>query len=210
MKQKIVGYHIDADSHWVAELECGHGQHVRDDPPWRERPWVRADGGRASQLGQELNCVRCDEFARKVAEAGISIRSAGTDCSFGLPKGRPGQANGGARQSEKDPGRDHSVMGGAIISESGAASSRYRGAALSRNWGAASSGISTLRRRHRASVRRSVSFRSLRPRLRCCRSSHPSACGRMFEPFYDRPPPPSQRMPRCSKSKPTTRFPHSR
>jgi hypothetical protein len=33
--------------------------------------------------------------------------------------GRPDQANGSARQSTKDPGRDHSVMGGAIISESG-------------------------------------------------------------------------------------------
>ena len=71
MKRKIVGYHIDADSDWVAELECGHGQHVRDDPPWRERPWVRTEKGRASRLGQELNCVKCDEFARKVAEAVI-------------------------------------------------------------------------------------------------------------------------------------------
>jgi hypothetical protein len=71
MKRKIVGYHIDADSDWVAELECGHGQHVRDDPPWRERPWVRTEEGRASRLGQELNCVRCDEIARRVAEAVI-------------------------------------------------------------------------------------------------------------------------------------------
>ena len=71
MKRKIVGYHLDAEGQWVAELECGHGQHVRDDPPWRERPWVRTEEGRASRLGQELNCVRCDEFARKVAEAVI-------------------------------------------------------------------------------------------------------------------------------------------
>jgi hypothetical protein len=71
MKRKIVGYHTDAESHWVAELECGHGQHVRDDPPWRERPWVQTVEGRTSRLGQELNCVRCDEFARKVAEAVI-------------------------------------------------------------------------------------------------------------------------------------------
>src|SRR5262249_35772558 len=71
MKRKIVGYHTDAENHWVAELECGHGQHVRDDPPWRERPWVRTAEGRTSRLGQELNCVRCDEIARKVAEAVI-------------------------------------------------------------------------------------------------------------------------------------------
>ena len=35
-------------------------------------------------------------------------------------------------------------MGGEIISESGAASSRYRGAQSSRNWGAASPGISKI------------------------------------------------------------------
>ena len=69
MKRKIVGYHTDAENHWVAELECGHGQHVRDDPPWTVRRWVRTAKGRTSQLGQELNCVRCDEFARKIAEA---------------------------------------------------------------------------------------------------------------------------------------------
>jgi hypothetical protein len=71
MKRKIVGYHTDAENHWVAELECGHGQHVRDDPPWRERRWVRTADGRTSRLGLELNCVRCDEFARIVAEAVI-------------------------------------------------------------------------------------------------------------------------------------------
>ena len=71
MKRQIVGYHIDVEGDWVAELRCGHRQHVRDDPPWRERPWVRTEEGRASRLGQELNCVRCDEFAREIAEAVI-------------------------------------------------------------------------------------------------------------------------------------------
>src|SRR6516225_7406354 len=40
------------------------------------------------------------------------------------------------------PGRDHSVMEGAIISESGGGIIPLGGAASSRNWGAASSGIS--------------------------------------------------------------------
>jgi hypothetical protein len=71
MKRKIVGYHTDAENHWVAELECGHGQHVRHDPPWTERPWVATEEGRAARLGEELNCARCDEFARKVTEAVI-------------------------------------------------------------------------------------------------------------------------------------------
>jgi hypothetical protein len=32
VKRRIVGFHRDDERHWVAELECGHGQHVRHDP----------------------------------------------------------------------------------------------------------------------------------------------------------------------------------
>jgi hypothetical protein len=28
-KRKIVGYHLDPESPWIAELKCGHEQHVR-------------------------------------------------------------------------------------------------------------------------------------------------------------------------------------
>ena len=37
---------------WVAELECGHNQHVRHNPPWTNRPWVVTPEGRARVLGQ--------------------------------------------------------------------------------------------------------------------------------------------------------------
>ena len=60
MRRKIVGYHRDEEGHWVAELECGHGQHVRHDPPWMSRPWVLTAEGRTSRLGVVLNCVKCD------------------------------------------------------------------------------------------------------------------------------------------------------
>jgi hypothetical protein len=60
VKRKIVGYHRDDEGHWVAELECGHGQHVRHDPPWQVREWVTTQDGRDSFLGTELDCVRCD------------------------------------------------------------------------------------------------------------------------------------------------------
>ena len=84
-------------------------------------------------------------FSRIISRASrIPICSAGIDPPLGLPKGRPDQANGGARQSTDDPGRDHSVMGGAIISESGGGIIPLRGAVSSRNWGAASLGISIL------------------------------------------------------------------
>jgi hypothetical protein len=61
MKQPIVGYHKDEEGHWVAELRCGHAQHVRHDPPWQQRPWVMTAEGRAAYLGLLLECVLCDQ-----------------------------------------------------------------------------------------------------------------------------------------------------
>ncbi len=46
MQQAIVSFHLDEQGHWVAELACGHGQHVRHDPPWQNRPWVLTEQGR--------------------------------------------------------------------------------------------------------------------------------------------------------------------
>jgi hypothetical protein len=63
MNQRISGFHKDADNHWVAELECGHNQHVRHDPPFTNRPWTQTEEGRRSVLGQTLNCRKCDEGA---------------------------------------------------------------------------------------------------------------------------------------------------
>lgn len=60
MRQPIVDYHQDEEGHWVADLACGHGQHVRHDPPWQVRPWVVTSAGRAGMLGTMLDCVRCD------------------------------------------------------------------------------------------------------------------------------------------------------
>jgi hypothetical protein len=61
MKQPIIAYHQDEEGHWVAELACGHNQHVRHHPPLVSRPWVTTEMGRKSLLGYELNCKKCDE-----------------------------------------------------------------------------------------------------------------------------------------------------
>jgi hypothetical protein len=58
--RRIVGLHLDDEQHWVAELECGHGQHVRHEPPWQVREWVLEAEGRRSRLGTMLDCRRCD------------------------------------------------------------------------------------------------------------------------------------------------------
>jgi hypothetical protein len=63
MEQPIAGFHLDEARHWVAELACGHFQHVRHNPPWVERPWVITEAGRTNMLGQRLNCKKCDAGA---------------------------------------------------------------------------------------------------------------------------------------------------
>jgi hypothetical protein len=65
MKQPIAGYHKDEHDDWVAELACGHFQHVRHKPPFFNRPWVESQEGRKRMLGEVLNCVKCDEGAPK-------------------------------------------------------------------------------------------------------------------------------------------------
>jgi hypothetical protein len=61
VKRRITGFHLDDERHWVAELECGHNQHVRHRPPWTNRPWTQSEVGRKRMLGQRLNCKKCDE-----------------------------------------------------------------------------------------------------------------------------------------------------
>lgn len=61
MQQAIVGYHQDEEGDWVADLACGHGQHVRHRPPFTSRPWVLTLEGRARYLGTHLNCKKCDD-----------------------------------------------------------------------------------------------------------------------------------------------------
>ena len=62
MKRTIAGFHLDGHGDWVAELDCGHGRHVRHRPPLVMRPWVATEAGRGTMLGSELDCVRCDRM----------------------------------------------------------------------------------------------------------------------------------------------------
>jgi tellurite resistance-related uncharacterized protein len=63
MERAIAGYHRDEDGVWVAELVCGHPQHVRHDPPWQDRAWVESEDGRSAKLGTPLDCVYCEMAA---------------------------------------------------------------------------------------------------------------------------------------------------
>jgi hypothetical protein len=55
----ITGYHLDDEGHWIAQLSCGHNQHVRHDPPMVHREWVLSPHGRDAMLGFKLNCLKC-------------------------------------------------------------------------------------------------------------------------------------------------------
>ncbi len=60
VERSITGYHRDEAGDWVAELACGHNQHVRHRPPFQLREWVLDPGGRSSRLGTALDCPLCD------------------------------------------------------------------------------------------------------------------------------------------------------
>jgi hypothetical protein len=64
MERQIIGFHQDEQGHWVADLACGHTQHVRHDPPWVERPWVMTPRGRQSHVGMPLDCRLCAQENR--------------------------------------------------------------------------------------------------------------------------------------------------
>lgn len=65
MQRAITAYHLDDEQHWVAQLSCGHFQHVRHQPPWINRPWVMTEQGRKEKIGFQLNCLKCEAGAPK-------------------------------------------------------------------------------------------------------------------------------------------------
>ena len=56
----MTGFHQDDVGDWVAELECGHNQHVRHRPPFQVREWVVDDAERRARIGAPLDCPLCD------------------------------------------------------------------------------------------------------------------------------------------------------
>jgi hypothetical protein len=60
-EQAIIGFHLDNEKHWVADLQCGHTRHVRHDPPWQNREWVLTLEQRRARIGFMLGCKQCSE-----------------------------------------------------------------------------------------------------------------------------------------------------
>ena len=89
MDRAIVSFVLDDTGEWVAVLECGHRQHVRHRPPWRERPWVLSAEGRAGRIGSPLGCRICDEGG----DPACWVQQVCPECG-GLDAHRPGCPEG--------------------------------------------------------------------------------------------------------------------
>jgi hypothetical protein len=70
MERAIVGFQLDSQGEWVAELACGHRQHVRHQPPFQLRPWVLEAEGRQEHIGTPLECRLCDQNVPVPSAAG--------------------------------------------------------------------------------------------------------------------------------------------
>ncbi len=61
MKSKIIAFHQDEESYWVADLACGHSRHFRHQPPWQVREWTTTHERREEYIGSEWDCKKCNE-----------------------------------------------------------------------------------------------------------------------------------------------------
>lgn len=81
----ITGFHQDDAGDWIAQLACGHAQHVRHQPPWQSRPWVGDAAGRAEKVGAPIDCSLCEMPA---APAGLAeYRRSATFNESSIPAG---------------------------------------------------------------------------------------------------------------------------
>ena len=84
MQRAMRAFHLDAEGHWVAELSCGHRQHVRHQPPFTLRPWVLTETGRAERIGQSLECAACDR--RELPKGHVPYRRTPTFHRDSVPR----------------------------------------------------------------------------------------------------------------------------
>ena len=85
MVRTIAGYHQDDEGDWVAEISCGHNQHVRHLPPFQLREWVLDEKGRADRVGTAIDCPRCDRT--ELPEGLRLVRSSAEWSEQSMPAG---------------------------------------------------------------------------------------------------------------------------
>ncbi len=99
MERSIVAFHADEVGDWVAELSCGHDQHVRHRPPFQDRHWVVDKVSRDGRIGMPLDCPLCERteppdalrFVRSSPEWDERTVPAGLLRSHQVPEGMWGR-----------------------------------------------------------------------------------------------------------------------
>ena len=81
----IAGFHQDENRDWIAELACGHTQHMRHRPPWENRAWVESEVERAAKIGSPIDCVSCEMPV--LPEAAQEYRRSATFTEDSVPAG---------------------------------------------------------------------------------------------------------------------------
>lgn len=61
MQRTITGFFKNDRDHWTAQLDCGHTQIIRHNPPWVNRRWVLREETRRQRVGTSINCKACDD-----------------------------------------------------------------------------------------------------------------------------------------------------
>lgn len=98
MIRTIVGFHLDSEGDWVAEVSCYHNQHIRHRPPFQERAWVLDPTERDARIGSPIECPLCDraEFPQGLTMLGRAgpwdqdCLPSGTLRGHSVPEGRWG------------------------------------------------------------------------------------------------------------------------
>src|SRR5262249_28365774 len=121
MERQVTGFHQDEEGHRVAELECGHNQHVRHDPPWECHPWGRHCGGLTMTTDAHLSGVPLDDGTRRLAghAAPAGNRARGRSRSDEVGRPAAGCPPGYAWQSEGGAGGEGTAARSAPITDGG-------------------------------------------------------------------------------------------
>jgi hypothetical protein len=78
MNRAIVGFHQDGVGDWVAELACGHSQHIRHRPPFELREWVLSEDERAAAVGTLRDCPLCNRGGEPACFAHLVCAECGS------------------------------------------------------------------------------------------------------------------------------------
>jgi hypothetical protein len=93
-----MGFHCDDNGDYVAELSCGHGQHVRHQPPFQFRPWVIDPEERANRIGA-ASCERGGSPTGKIEQGAREAVELGDHERLRAVRSRRGRAGRGRCRS---------------------------------------------------------------------------------------------------------------